>query len=28
VVVTNVPPFSLVAGNPARVIQHDIHWKF
>lgn len=28
VVVTNVPPFSLVTGNPAKVIQHDIHWKF
>lgn len=27
VVLTNVPPYSLVAGNPAKVIQHDINWK-
>lgn len=28
VVLTNVPPYSIVAGNPAKVIQTDVHWKF
>ena len=28
VVYTNVPPYSLVSGNPAKVIQSDIHWKY
>ena len=28
VVTTNVPPYSLVAGNPARVVQTDVHWKY
>jgi acetyltransferase-like isoleucine patch superfamily enzyme/coenzyme F420-reducing hydrogenase beta subunit len=27
-VLTNVPPFSLVSGNPAKVIQTNIHWKY
>jgi coenzyme F420-reducing hydrogenase beta subunit len=27
-VMTNVPPFSLVSGNPAKVIQTDIYWKY
>ena len=28
VVYSNVPPYSLVSGNPAKVIQSDIHWKY
>ncbi len=27
-VLTNVPPYSLVSGNPAKVVQTDIHWKY
>jgi acetyltransferase-like isoleucine patch superfamily enzyme len=27
-VMTNVPPFSLVSGNPAKVIQTGIYWKY
>lgn len=28
VVYTNVPPFSMVIGNPAKIVQTDIHWKY
>jgi acetyltransferase-like isoleucine patch superfamily enzyme len=28
VVMNNVPPFSLVSGNPARVVQTDTYWKY
>lgn len=28
VVYTNVPPNSLVSGNPAKVVQTDIYWKY
>jgi acetyltransferase-like isoleucine patch superfamily enzyme/coenzyme F420-reducing hydrogenase beta subunit len=28
VVYSNVPPFSLVSGNPAKVIETDIYWKY
>lgn len=28
VVYTNIPPYSLVSGNPAKVIETDIHWKY
>ena len=28
VVYTNVPPFTLVSGNPAKVVQTDIYWKY
>ena len=28
VVYSNVPPFSLVSGNPAKVIQTNIYWKY
>jgi acetyltransferase-like isoleucine patch superfamily enzyme/coenzyme F420-reducing hydrogenase beta subunit len=28
VVYSNVPPFSLVSGNPAKVVETNIYWKF
>jgi len=28
VVGSNVPPHTIVAGNPAQVVQEDIRWKF
>lgn len=28
VVYTNVPPYSLVSGNPAKVVQTNIYWKY
>ena len=28
VVTSNVPPYCIVAGNPARVVQTDVHWKY
>jgi acetyltransferase-like isoleucine patch superfamily enzyme len=28
VVYSNVPPFSLVSGNPAKIIETDIYWKY
>lgn len=28
VVYSNVPPFSLVSGNPAKVVQTNVYWKF
>ncbi len=28
VVVSNVPPHTIVSGNPAQVVQEDIRWKF
>jgi acetyltransferase-like isoleucine patch superfamily enzyme/coenzyme F420-reducing hydrogenase beta subunit len=28
VVYANVPPFSLVSGNPAKVVQTNIYWKY
>jgi acetyltransferase-like isoleucine patch superfamily enzyme/coenzyme F420-reducing hydrogenase beta subunit len=28
VVMTNVPPFSLVSGNPAKVVYENIYWKY
>jgi acetyltransferase-like isoleucine patch superfamily enzyme/coenzyme F420-reducing hydrogenase beta subunit len=28
VVYTNVPAYSLVSGNPAKVVQTDIYWKY
>lgn len=28
VVYSNVPPFSLVSGNPAKVVQTNIYWKY
>jgi acetyltransferase-like isoleucine patch superfamily enzyme len=28
VVYSNVPPFSLVSGNPAKVIETNIYWKY
>lgn len=28
VVSSNVPPHSIVSGNPAKVVQNDIRWKF
>ena len=27
-VMTNIPPFSLASGNPAKVVQTDIYWKY
>ncbi|WP_010254864.1 Coenzyme F420 hydrogenase/dehydrogenase, beta subunit C-terminal domain [Treponema primitia] len=27
VVMTNIPPFSLVSGNPAKIVQTNIYWK-
>ena len=28
VVYSNVPPFSLVSGNPAKVVQTNVYWKY
>ncbi len=28
VVYTNVPSFSLVSGNPAKVVQNNVYWKY
>lgn len=28
VVYNNIPPYSLVSGNPAKVVQTDVHWKY
>lgn len=28
VVLSNVPPFSLVSGNPAKVVQKNVYWKY